>query len=143
MNKTVKTVLITILVMLAICGCLALGTFFGPGIVRSIQMKPAYKLADAFMNDLQAGNLEDAFTRVSEDLRQNAGSAEALPAYLGILSPIESFDRGSMSMISSDRQDITVTYSARLADQTEVTLWVKLGKTEAGWEISQVSVHDK
>jgi len=106
-------------------------------------MKPACKLADAFMKDLQAGNLEDAFTRVSEDLRQNAGSAEALPAYLGILSPIESFDRGSMSMISSDRQDITVTYSARLADQTEVTLWVKLGKTEAGWEISQVSVHDK
>jgi len=142
MNKTVKTVLITIVVMIAICGCLAIGALFGPGLIRTIQMKPAYKIADMFMNDIQSGDLENAFTLVSDDIRQNAGSAEALPVYLGILKPIESFDRG-ISIINNNKVEISVAYGAVFSDQTEASIWLNLVKSEDIWKISSVSVREK
>jgi len=142
MNKTVKTVLITVLVMITICGCLAIGVIFGPGIVSGIQMKPAYKVSDAFMNDIQTGDLEDAYILVSDEIRQNAGSAEALPVYLGILKPIESFDRG-ISMIKNNKVEISVAYGAVFSDQTEASIWISLVKSDDGWKITNVSVKDK
>ena len=142
MNKTVKIVLITVLVMIAIFGVLVIGALFRPGIIRDIQMKPACKVADAFMSDMQNGNLGGAYTLVSDDIRQNAGNAGALPAYLGIFKPIVSFDRGP-SMIDDDRSKVSAAYWVVFSDQTTATIFLNLIKNEEEWEITSLSVVEK
>ena len=139
MNKTVKIVLITGLAIIAICGVLAIVALFRPGIIKDIQTKPACKVADAFMSDIQNGDLGGAYTLVSDDIRQNAGNAGALPVYLGILKPIVSFDRG-FSMINDDRSEVTVAYFVVFGDQTEAAILLSLIKNEEEWEIMYVSV---
>jgi len=142
MNKTVKTVLITVLVMTVLCCCVGAWVVFGPEIIRNIQMRPAHQVGDNFMESIQTGNYEDALPLISDHIRQEIHSAEDLPVYFGILKPIDVFDRGS-SITSTDRTKFSAAYHVTFTDQTEATIWLEIIKYENIWKITGVKIQDK
>jgi len=94
------------------------------------------------MENIQAGNYEDALPLISDHIRQEIPSAEDLPAYFGILKPIERFDRGR-SITSTDKTKLSAAYDVRFTDHTEVTIWLEIIKYADIWRITGVTVQDE
>jgi hypothetical protein len=142
MNKTLKTVLISVFATLSVCCVIVAGIILVPGILSTIQMQPVYEITDTFMTDLKAGNYESAITYLSQDTLQKVGNPDNLPSYFGIQKTINTFKRG-ISIESTNGERVEVSYGVIYADNTEGAIWLVMVKNSDTWKITGVTVKSK
>ena len=142
MNKTLKTVLVSVFGTLTICLIAVVAIIFVPSILSSIRMKPIHEISDAFMTDIKTGDYEGASTFLSQETLKKIGDPNNLSSHFKIRQTIESFERG-ISMTASGGMKIEVAYGVVYTNKTEGTIWLVMVKNGDTWKITSLSVEDK